>query len=43
MLGGAALGAVLVIHEQPAIALAVAEGLIAATLTYLIARRQAWS
>ena len=31
MLGGAALGAVLVIHAQPAVALAVAVGLVAAT------------
>lgn len=43
MLGGAVLGAILVIHSQPAVALAVAVGLIAATLTFLIAWRQTWA
>jgi uncharacterized membrane protein YoaK (UPF0700 family) len=43
MLGGAVLGAVLVIHSQPAIALAVVEGLIAATLTFLFAWRPVWA
>jgi uncharacterized membrane protein YoaK (UPF0700 family) len=43
MLGGAALGAILVIHTRPAVALAVAEGLSAATLTYLIAWRRPWA
>jgi uncharacterized membrane protein YoaK (UPF0700 family) len=43
MLGGAALGAVLVIHSQPAVALAVAAGLLAATLTFLMAWRRPWA
>jgi uncharacterized membrane protein YoaK (UPF0700 family) len=43
MLGGAALGAVLVIHSQPATALAVAVGLIAASLTFLVAWRRPWA
>jgi uncharacterized membrane protein YoaK (UPF0700 family) len=43
MLGGAVLGAVLVIHSQPAIALAVAEVLLAAALTLLVSWRVAWN
>ena len=43
MLGGAALGAVLVLHTEPAAALAVAAGLIAATLVFLLAWRRPWA
>jgi uncharacterized membrane protein YoaK (UPF0700 family) len=43
MLGGAALGAVLVIHTQPAVALAVADGLIVAALAFLYSWRRPWS
>jgi hypothetical protein len=43
MLGGAALGAVLVLHTQPAVALAVADGLIIAVLAFLFAWRRPWS
>jgi uncharacterized membrane protein YoaK (UPF0700 family) len=43
MLGGAALGAVLVIHSQPAVALAVAVGLIAATSVFLFSWRRPWA
>jgi uncharacterized membrane protein YoaK (UPF0700 family) len=43
MLGGATLGAVLVIQSQPAVALAVAAALIAATLVFLIAWRRSWT
>jgi uncharacterized membrane protein YoaK (UPF0700 family) len=43
MLGGAAFGAVLVIHAQPAVALAVAVGLLGATLAFLLTWRRAWS
>jgi len=39
MLGGAALGAVLVIHAEPAWALAVATGLMAAALLLVTVRR----
>lgn len=43
MLAGAAGGALLVIHSQPAVALAVAVGLVAATLGLLTAWRRPWS
>lgn len=43
MLGGAALGAILVIHSESAVALAVAVGLVAATFTFLTAWRPLWS
>jgi uncharacterized membrane protein YoaK (UPF0700 family) len=43
MLGGAALGAVLVIHSQPAIALAASEALLAAALTLLVTWRADWT
>jgi hypothetical protein len=32
-----------VIHSQPAVALAVAAGLLAATLTFLMAWRRPWA
>jgi uncharacterized membrane protein YoaK (UPF0700 family) len=43
MLGGAALGAGLVIHSQPAVALAVAAGLIADAMAFLVAWRRPWA
>jgi uncharacterized membrane protein YoaK (UPF0700 family) len=43
MLAGAAGGAVFVIHSEPATALAVATGLVAATLAMLVGWRRPWS
>jgi uncharacterized membrane protein YoaK (UPF0700 family) len=43
MLGGAVGGALLVIHSEPATALAVATGLVAATLALSAAWRRSWS
>jgi uncharacterized membrane protein YoaK (UPF0700 family) len=43
MLGGAACGALLVIHSAPAVALAIAVGLVAATLGLLLAWRPSWA
>jgi len=43
MLGGAAVGALLVIHASAAAALGVADGLVALTVVFLLAWRRSWS